>query len=148
MLWEWLPNEHFEELGFDESARNVLYRDPNTRSFGHLGGVWVTGCILTRLHMLAPTGSMKREMSALSRITSYGMPEKLTSLPLRTDKAAKLFGNSADYSSAGSEAYRHDYRTASCAHYSTRTAGEAIFSCLIMEDGQVTASRIQLLHMA
>ncbi|WP_339188281.1 aryl-sulfate sulfotransferase [Paenibacillus sp. FSL R5-0490] len=38
VLWEWLPNEHFEELGFDEAARNVLFRDPNTRSFGHLGG--------------------------------------------------------------------------------------------------------------
>jgi len=38
LLWEWKPSEHFAELGFDEAARNVLFRDPNTRSFGHLGG--------------------------------------------------------------------------------------------------------------
>ncbi|WP_338542056.1 aryl-sulfate sulfotransferase [Paenibacillus tundrae] len=38
IIWEWAANEHFEELGFDEAARNVLFRDPNSRSFGHLGG--------------------------------------------------------------------------------------------------------------
>jgi hypothetical protein len=27
-LWEWLPNEHFDELGFDETAKNLLFRDP------------------------------------------------------------------------------------------------------------------------
>ncbi len=38
ILWEWACNEHFAELGFDESARNVLYRDPNGRAFGNSGG--------------------------------------------------------------------------------------------------------------
>lgn len=35
ILWEWSASDHFEELGFDESARNVLFRDPNTRFFGN-----------------------------------------------------------------------------------------------------------------
>jgi hypothetical protein len=38
ILWEWKPSDHFAELGFDEAARNVLFRDPNSRSFGNLGG--------------------------------------------------------------------------------------------------------------
>lgn len=27
--WEWRASEHFDELGFDEAARNTIYRDPN-----------------------------------------------------------------------------------------------------------------------
>lgn len=38
IIWEWAASDHFDELGFDEAARNVLFRDPNTRSFGDLGG--------------------------------------------------------------------------------------------------------------
>jgi len=34
IIWRWNCNEHFDELGFDEAAKNVLFRDPNTRSFG------------------------------------------------------------------------------------------------------------------
>lgn len=41
IVWEWSCNEHFEELGFDESARNVLFRDPNTRFFGDHAGDWM-----------------------------------------------------------------------------------------------------------
>jgi hypothetical protein len=41
ILWEWNLNEHFEELGFDEQAKNVLARDPNTRFFGSRSGDWM-----------------------------------------------------------------------------------------------------------
>lgn len=42
IVWEWLCSDHFEELGFDENARNVLFRDPNTRYFGNNGdGDWM-----------------------------------------------------------------------------------------------------------
>ncbi|AEF86083.1 conserved hypothetical protein [Treponema primitia ZAS-2] len=39
LLWEWLPNEHFDELGFDETARNLLYRDPDIVTSGR--GDWL-----------------------------------------------------------------------------------------------------------
>lgn len=29
VLWEWLASDHFDELGFSEEARNVIYRSPN-----------------------------------------------------------------------------------------------------------------------
>lgn len=32
ILWKWSASEHFDELGFDEAAKNVLFRDPNMRS--------------------------------------------------------------------------------------------------------------------
>ncbi|MGX6995545.1 aryl-sulfate sulfotransferase [Pediococcus acidilactici] len=32
IVWQWSINEHFDELGFDEAAKNVLFRDPNMRS--------------------------------------------------------------------------------------------------------------------
>lgn len=32
IVWEWCANEHFDEFGFDEAAKNVLFRDPNMRS--------------------------------------------------------------------------------------------------------------------
>lgn len=32
ILWKWSISDHFEELGFDEAAKNVLFRDPNMRS--------------------------------------------------------------------------------------------------------------------
>jgi hypothetical protein len=42
ILWEWNCSDHFNELGFDESAKNVLARDPNTRFFGdHHAGDWM-----------------------------------------------------------------------------------------------------------
>jgi hypothetical protein len=39
ILWEWLPNEHFDELGFDEAARNLLFRDPGMVPSGR--GDWL-----------------------------------------------------------------------------------------------------------
>ncbi|MBA9085870.1 hypothetical protein FHR92_002337 [Fontibacillus solani] len=41
ILWEWNLNEHFDELGFDELAKNVLFRDPNARFFGNEAGDWM-----------------------------------------------------------------------------------------------------------
>lgn len=32
ILWKWSVSAHFDELGFDEAAKNVLFRDPNLRS--------------------------------------------------------------------------------------------------------------------
>ncbi len=39
IVWEWRANEHFEEFGFDETAKNVLFRDPSLR--GEAGGDWL-----------------------------------------------------------------------------------------------------------
>ncbi|AQS06013.1 aryl-sulfate sulfotransferase [Clostridium beijerinckii] len=41
IVWEWSPNEHFDELGFDETAKNILYRDPNMRPAGGGMGDWL-----------------------------------------------------------------------------------------------------------
>ena len=32
IIWEWVCNEHFDEFGFSEEAKNVLFRNPNLRS--------------------------------------------------------------------------------------------------------------------
>ena len=34
IIWQWKANEHFNELDFDEAAKNILYRDPNMRPAG------------------------------------------------------------------------------------------------------------------
>ncbi len=39
IVWEWRANEHFDEFGFDETAKNVLFRDPSLR--GEAGGDWM-----------------------------------------------------------------------------------------------------------
>ena len=41
IIWEWSANEHFDELGFDETAKNILYRDPNMRPAGGGMGDWL-----------------------------------------------------------------------------------------------------------
>lgn len=41
IVWEWNANEHFSELGFDEAAKNILYRDPNMRPAGGGMGDWL-----------------------------------------------------------------------------------------------------------
>lgn len=41
ILWEWRANEHFDELGFDEAAKNLLFRDPNFRPTGDGIGDWL-----------------------------------------------------------------------------------------------------------
>lgn len=41
IVWEWLCNEHFDELGFREEAKNILSRDPNMRPSGGGMGDWL-----------------------------------------------------------------------------------------------------------
>ncbi|MDI4649605.1 aryl-sulfate sulfotransferase [Cohnella hashimotonis] len=42
IVWEWAASDHFEELGFDEDAKEALFRDPNSRHFGgNTGGDWM-----------------------------------------------------------------------------------------------------------
>lgn len=46
IVWSWRASDHFEELGFSESAKNVLFRNPGLR--GELGGDWMhINCIST-----------------------------------------------------------------------------------------------------
>jgi hypothetical protein len=39
IVWTWRASDHFNELGFSESAKNVLFRNPGLR--GELGGDWM-----------------------------------------------------------------------------------------------------------
>ena len=39
ILWDWCVHEHFDELGFDEAAKNVLARNPNIVGNGQ--GDWM-----------------------------------------------------------------------------------------------------------
>jgi|WetSurMetagenome_2_1015567.scaffolds.fasta_scaffold34645_2 hypothetical protein len=32
IVWEWLASDHFDEMGFDEAAKNAIYRNPNWNS--------------------------------------------------------------------------------------------------------------------
>ena len=42
ILWSWSAHEHFEELGFDDSAKTVLFREPNLRKLtGRAVGDWL-----------------------------------------------------------------------------------------------------------
>lgn len=41
IIWEWACNEHFDELGFDEEGKNVLFRNPNMRKAGGGMGDWM-----------------------------------------------------------------------------------------------------------
>jgi hypothetical protein len=46
IIWEWMANDHFDELGFDETAKNMLARNPTTVETGR--GDWLhTNCIST-----------------------------------------------------------------------------------------------------
>ena len=41
VVWEWVCSEHFEELGFREDARNLLFRNPNWLESGGGMGDWM-----------------------------------------------------------------------------------------------------------
>lgn len=41
IVWEWRANEHFDELGFDEIAKNVLYRLPSDDLANGGQGFWL-----------------------------------------------------------------------------------------------------------
>ena len=66
ILWKWSISEHFDELGFDEAAKNVLFRDPNLRaSDGGVGDYLHVNC----MSYLDPINGMTREICVLSRTT-------------------------------------------------------------------------------
>lgn len=39
LLWSWRASDHFDQLGFDEAAKNVLFRNPGLH--GQAGGDWM-----------------------------------------------------------------------------------------------------------
>lgn len=39
IIWSWRASDHFEELGFDEAAKNILFRNPGLH--GEAGGDWM-----------------------------------------------------------------------------------------------------------
>jgi hypothetical protein len=41
VVWEWACSDHFEELGFDESAKSALYRNPYLRTPQSKHGDWM-----------------------------------------------------------------------------------------------------------
>lgn len=41
IVWTWNASDHFDEIGFDEEAKNVLYRNPNMRTAGGGVGDWL-----------------------------------------------------------------------------------------------------------
>lgn len=41
ILWEWVCSDHFDEYGFDEEAKNAMYRNPNMRTAGGGMGDWM-----------------------------------------------------------------------------------------------------------
>jgi hypothetical protein len=41
VVWEWVCSDHFEELGFREEAKNLLFRNPNWRPAGGGMGDWM-----------------------------------------------------------------------------------------------------------
>ncbi len=51
VVWEWICNEHFEELGFREDARNLLFRNPNWLKAGGGVGDWMH---INSLSLLGP----------------------------------------------------------------------------------------------
>ncbi len=41
ITWEWICSQHFDEMGFDEAARNSLYHNPNIMMTGGKPGDWM-----------------------------------------------------------------------------------------------------------
>ncbi|OAA94135.1 aryl-sulfate sulfotransferase [Clostridium coskatii] len=41
IIWKWNASDHFDEFGFDEAAKNILYRNPNLRTAGGGIGDWL-----------------------------------------------------------------------------------------------------------
>ena len=41
IVWEWNCNEHFDEYGFSQAEKNVLFRDPNMHECGGGMGDWM-----------------------------------------------------------------------------------------------------------
>ena len=51
IVWEWICSEHFDEYGFSEEAKNIIYRDPNLRGSGAGVGDWMH---INSMSMLGP----------------------------------------------------------------------------------------------
>jgi hypothetical protein len=49
IVWEWLASDHFDEMGFDEAAKNTIYRNPSWNSmrgsadWAHINSMSVLG---------------------------------------------------------------------------------------------------------
>jgi hypothetical protein len=49
IVWEWLASDHFDEMGFDEAAKNAIYRNPSWNSrrgaadWAHINSMSVLG---------------------------------------------------------------------------------------------------------
>jgi hypothetical protein len=49
IIWEWLASDHFDELGFDEAAKNTIFRNPSwnstrgTADWAHINSMSVLG---------------------------------------------------------------------------------------------------------
>jgi hypothetical protein len=41
VIWEWVCSDHFDELGFREEAKNLMFRNPNWRPAGGGMGDWM-----------------------------------------------------------------------------------------------------------
>jgi len=41
VIWEWICSDHFDELGFREEAKNLMFRNPNWRPAGGGMGDWM-----------------------------------------------------------------------------------------------------------
>jgi hypothetical protein len=52
IVWEWTCSEHFEELGFDEAAKNTLARNPNIQTF--MGPGWGDWMHLNSCSLVGP----------------------------------------------------------------------------------------------
>ena len=66
ILWKWSITDHFDELGFDEAALNILARNPNMRSSdGGVGDYQHVNC----MSYLGPTNGMTRATSVSSLTT-------------------------------------------------------------------------------
>ncbi|MHC4105824.1 MAG: aryl-sulfate sulfotransferase, partial [Planctomycetota bacterium] len=41
IIWEWACSEHFDEMGFSETSKNAMYRNPNIHPVGEGLGDWM-----------------------------------------------------------------------------------------------------------
>ena len=83
ILWSWRASDHFEEMGFDEAAKNVLFRNPGLHE--EAGGDW-----LQRWEKINGT---TREMNAFIRTILFLMPEMPIFLELSARRQERLSGD-------------------------------------------------------
>ncbi len=54
IIWEWSLNEHFNELGFNEASKNIIYRDPNLYSRQGVAAASADWSHINSLSLLGP----------------------------------------------------------------------------------------------